>query len=68
MSNATFKPVGFAFSAIVAGLAAPAGAEAIQPPAPSNAAAELAAAAARFEPAEPFGEAPAPKGQMDLFR
>jgi hypothetical protein len=66
MNDLTFKPAGAAIAAIVAGLAAPAGAHAL-PQEPRDAGAELAAAAARFAPAEPLGEARAMNAQRGLF-
>jgi hypothetical protein len=66
MDDLTFKPAGVAIAAIVAGLAAPAGAQAEAPAKPDHGA-ELAAAAARFAPAEPLGESPAEPAQPGLF-
>jgi len=54
MDNTTFKPAGMTIAAIVAGLAAPVGAQAL-PQKPHEAAAEIHAAAAKFAPAEVLG-------------
>ena len=65
MTELTFKPAGAAMAAIVAGLV-PAGAQAAAP-AKEDHAAELAAAAAKFAPAVPLAETPAPAKQRGLF-
>lgn len=76
--EATFKPIGFALAAVVAGLAPGLGVEASEPvgalrdapePEPIDYAAEQDASLllGPSEPMEPFAESPAPARQADLF-
>lgn len=65
MNDLTFKPAGAAIAALVAGLAIPADVQA-EAAMKKDHGAELAAAAAKFAPAEPFGESAA-RTEGDLF-